>query len=77
MSKASENFLADLHGKLAEALLEQIKSGEMTAAVLNTARQFLRDNGITCDGEPKGPIKEILDNLPSFEDEDIVVKADE
>lgn len=46
MSKASTDSLNELHGAIAEALKRRIASGEATAADLNVARQFLKDNGI-------------------------------
>lgn len=79
MSKATEKALSDLHAVLAETLGKAIKAdyfdGEgnklpcAPAAILNVARQFLKDNGI--DAVPKGgtPLGNLA-NLPVFgEDE--------
>lgn len=50
MSKALKETLEELHGQLAETLLAEVKNSEADpkgrAAVLNVARQFLKDNGI-------------------------------
>lgn len=78
MSKrASEDFLGALHNKLAEILTEEIsktvvdKDGNVVrpAAVLNVARQFLKDNNITSTLDNK-PMKDLVEALPSFDDED-------
>jgi len=75
MSKATNDSMANLHGLLAKALSEKLKSGEYTASDLNVIRQFLKDNGINCDGNNNPVIHEIVDDLPSFEDQDIYVKS--
>lgn len=75
MSKATEKVLSDLHAKLAETLKDAIESTyydsegnklpSAPAAILNVARQFLKDNGI--DGAPKaGTPLGNLANLPVF-----------
>lgn len=67
--KAPESMLAALHGELAKHFLKKLESGEVTAADLNCMRQFLKDNGIECDGERNPDMKQLVDDLPSFEDE--------
>lgn len=75
MSKATEKVLSDLHAKLADTLSEALtatyydsdgnKLPSAPAAILNVARQFLKDNGI--DGAPKsGTPLGNLANLPVF-----------
>ena len=44
--KASNDAMADLHNKLAEALADKLGDDEVQPAMLNVARQFLKDNGI-------------------------------
>ena len=78
MSKktASEDALEELHAQLAKSLKEKISSGEATAADLNVARQFLKDNGI--DAAPKGesPIGDLANELP-FTDPESIARASE
>lgn len=53
---ASEEQLSELHAALARALAAALRSEEPNAALLNVARQFLRDNGIESDrGNPDSP----------------------
>jgi hypothetical protein len=51
MSREAERQLNELHEVLAKTLLNAVKTEGVNAAVLNVARQFLKDNGI--DGIPK------------------------
>ena len=44
--KANEDQMAELHNQLALVLAEQLKNPEVAPAMLNVARQFLKDNGI-------------------------------
>lgn len=62
---ADKNERLDLLASLTvEALIAKIKSGEVTAADLNVARQLLKDNNVQF-GEPKqGPLKALTDALP-------------
>ena len=64
MTKASEDFLATLHGELAKAMAEKLRSGEASASDLNVIRQFLKDNGINSDGAKDPNIKSLVDDLP-------------
>ena len=41
-----EDILKTLHESTAKKLLDIVSSEEVTAAELNVARQFLKDNGI-------------------------------
>lgn len=72
MSKAaSTSALEALHNKLAETLSEMIDEvdGETkgAAAILNVARQFLKDNHVearAAEGSPLGRLAEKLDEHP-------------
>ena len=74
MSKAQENELSQLHATLAVALAEEInktfedKNGNLvrSAAMLNVARQFLKDNGIAADAQlPQ--MQHLLGEMPQFD----------
>lgn len=81
MNKADEKALGSLHGKLAEVLQQAITEDYGTdeegrkipppAAILNVARQFLKDNKIEAVAAPGTPLSDLAD-LPVFEDENIV-----
>lgn len=80
MNKADEKALGGLHGKLAEVLktaLDQDFTDPETglnippAALLNVARQFLKDNKIEAMAVQGSPLHDLAD-LPVFEDENIV-----
>lgn len=76
MSKASEEALEALHNALAETLAAGVKdikraignpaAGEIkgAAALLNVARQFLKDNGVESLPNPGSPTKSLLDEMP-------------
>lgn len=77
MSKASEKALSDLHAKLAEVLMEGIKTkdadGKYNSSLLSVARAFLRDNHIeTASGVQTGPLHGLA-GLPDFDDNDNIV----
>jgi len=81
MNKADEKALSSLHGKLAEILQEAISQDYGTddmgvkvpppAAILNVARQFLKDNKIEAVAAPGTPLHDLAD-LPVFEDDNII-----
>ena len=81
MKKADEQALSGLHGKLAEILQEAITQDygiddqgvkvPPPAAILNVARQFLKDNKIEAIPVPGTPLHDLAD-LPIFEDENII-----
>lgn len=81
MNKADEKALSGLHGKLAEILQEAISQDygiddqgvkvPPPAAILNVARQFLKDNKIEAIAAPGTPLHDLAD-LPVFEDENII-----
>lgn len=68
INKASEDFLGELHKAVAEGLLEKLKSGEAKASDYMAAIRFLKDNNIDCDLSILPIGKDILDNIPTFED---------
>lgn len=80
MTKADEEALGSLHGKLAEVLKETL-SQDFTdpetglsmppAAILNVARQFLKDNKIEAIAA-KGSALGDLSDLPVFDDDNVV-----
>lgn len=80
MNKADEKELAGLHGELARVLKDAIvkeyvdEAGNPVpppAAILNVARQFLKDNKIEAVAAEGSPLHNLAD-LPVFEDENIV-----
>ena len=81
MNKADEKALAGLHGKLAEVLKDALEQDYIDpdtgvklpppAAILNVARQFLKDNKIEAVSVEGSPLHSLAD-LPVFEDENIV-----
>lgn len=80
LSKADEKALGSLHGKLAEVLTEAL-SQDFTdpetglsmppAAILNVARQFLKDNKIEAIAVQGSPLGDLSD-LPMFDDDNVV-----
>ena len=82
MNKADEKALGSLHGKLADVLKEAIsqqyfdeKTGAAVpppAAILNVARQFLKDNKIEAVDAVGSPLHSLAD-LPVFDEDDNVI----
>ena len=76
MNDIDKSRLVELWSALCNAFLQQLKADEPpNASMLNVARQFLRDNGITADSlsnplEMGEAMEKMLDDLPSFEDSD-------
>ena len=60
----SDSKLRELHGFLAEKLLEKVKDPECKSADLNVARQFLRDNGIDAVPVDNSPLHNLMKELP-------------
>ena len=69
----SDTKLRELHGILAEKLLEKVKDPECKSSDLNVARQFLRDNGIDAVPVDNSPLQKLMDEMP-FEVKKQVVK---
>ena len=59
--KASNDAMADLHNKLAEVLADKLGEDEVQPAMLNVARQFLKDNGIENTVAPGNPMEILKD----------------
>lgn len=82
MSKADEKALESLHGQLANVLSEALRkeyvdpdTGETLpppAALLNVARQFLKDNKIEALAVQDSPLARLSD-LPVFDEDENVV----
>lgn len=54
VSKATEETLAQLHSKLADAMMKKLEEGDFKAADLSVMAKFLSDNGITVgEDDPK------------------------
>ena len=67
----SDTKLRELHGILAQKLLEKVKDPECKSADLNVARQFLRDNGIDAVPVDNSPLEKLMKELP-FEEKKVV-----
>ena len=67
----SDSILRELHGILAEKLLEKVKDPECKSSDLNVARQFLRDNGIDAVPVDNSPLEKLMKELP-FEEKKVV-----
>jgi hypothetical protein len=70
MSKLNK-ILDELHVELGEQLLEKIKSGKARASDLNVARQFLKDNSYEVPPTQENPLRDLVDELPFKNDEQI------
>lgn len=70
--KATEALLSELHGAMASLWLKKLKETpeELTSAELNTIRQFLKDNNISCDASQNEQITNIIDMLPKIDKEE-------
>lgn len=64
----TEDLLRQLHDKLAETLLTELKKGDPQASMLNVIRQFLKDNGIDAVPKEGSPLGDLVNNLPNFDD---------
>lgn len=72
---ATNKELGDLHGHLAKILTEEIQKENLdkdgnkvrNAAILNVARQFLKDNGIESLGRENENVKELEKVFLPFE----------
>lgn len=66
----TDEILALLHSEMATVLLNKIRNGEVTAAELNVARQFLKDNGIDSIPKEGSPLGNLAEALPFTGTED-------
>ena len=60
-----------LHSEIGQKLLERIRDPEVKASDLNVARQFLKDNAITAIPTDENVLKQLLDELPFDEAQDL------
>lgn len=76
-NKARSLKMEALQDLLIDEFIEKIQSGEAAPAVLNAARQLLKDNNIIASVSAQSPLESLVNLLP-FEDEvDKVVGLDE
>jgi hypothetical protein len=70
---APEGDMSKLHADLAKTLSEFLREmEEPNAALLNVARQFLRDNDITCDPDAPNPeIRNLAETMQERDEDDI------
>ena len=68
--RADDALFSALHKALADDLLKRIQSGEATAADLNVARAFLKDNGVDAVPAQGSPLGNLVGNLPFEATED-------
>ena len=71
----SDTKLRELHGILAQKLLEKVKDPECKSSDLNVARQFLRDNGIDAVPTEDSPLQKLIDEMPFDEKQKNPVKT--
>lgn len=65
------NDLQDkIHKALAQEFLNQINAGEASPSLLNAARQYLKDNGVTALPKPGTPLGNLAEDLPFDDEED-------
>lgn len=72
---ADKELLEAIHEAIAKKLLLKIESGEATAAEMQVARGFLRDNYISAIPTPNNAVGELVSSLPfktSEEDSDFI-----
>jgi hypothetical protein len=75
MAKTTSTEMDALHGQLAKTLKDAIEEAagaeekKGLAALLNVARQFLKDNDVTASVVPGSPLAKLTENLPFLGDE--------
>ena len=74
---SKDTILEQIWWATAKSILEKLESGEASASDVANAMKLLKDNGISADaatgeteGEVTGPLKDILERLPQFTDQD-------
>jgi hypothetical protein len=70
LSKNRALKMEGLQDLLIDEFIQQIKNGEPSPAMLNAARQLLKDNGIYATVTKSSPLGELVNLLP-FRDEEI------
>lgn len=70
MSRASEDFLAQIHGLVGESIKEMLQSDDPRERIagVDRAMRFLKDNNITTTIEASVPIQDIRDAMPTPEE---------
>tara|TARA_R100000541_G_scaffold55460_1_gene64358 strand:+ start:2031 stop:2264 length:234 start_codon:yes stop_codon:yes gene_type:complete len=71
MTRKVSEVLNDLHGALAEELLDRVRSGEAKPSDLGVAVKFLKDNGIEAIPTDGSYLQQLFEELPFDEDEEI------
>jgi len=66
---ANEEKLARLHDLVADILTRRMESGEATAAEINAAIKFLKDNDISSVATPDSPLGNLVASIPFDIDE--------
>lgn len=69
--------LEGLQDLLIDEFIEKIKEGEAPPALLNAARQLLKDNNITAAVTKDSPLQNLVSLLPFEDPTDRVVGLDE
>jgi len=69
--KMTDKKLEQLHTELTNKLLEKVKDVDCKASDLNVARQFLKDNGIEAMPVDNSPLKNLVDELPFSDEEEV------
>jgi len=68
--------LSNLHVELTKILSQQIKivdeNGKANAAILNVARQFMKDNNVDIDFRESKELQILAEELPFDEDDTVV-----
>jgi hypothetical protein len=60
----NSQMMKALQDAMLKELLRKIEKGEATAADLNVARQYLKDNGIQAVAEHHPPTQSLAEKLP-------------
>ena len=70
MSRASEDFLAQIHGLVGASIKEMLQSDDPRErlAGIQAGMRFLKDNNITATVEASVPLQEIHQALPTAEE---------
>lgn len=66
----TQKKLEALHEILANVLTERICEGDSAPALLNVARQFLRDNGVESLPVEESHLSDLLKTMPTFDEEE-------
>ncbi len=70
MSKVTIDRMESLFDIVVASLHKRIMSGEASAAELQVAVKLLKDNGIQAEADGEGGLRELLDGLPTFDNDD-------